>query len=228
MKQKLFLFFLLICSVASQAQYKKASFLTKSGRTYDVGASAHFVTKSNSTAMGFVYSYGRDKGDKRAFHWFDLELTFPSKFSYTTKDLTTLEPISVSGKTSIGIFYRYNLGIYLTDNTKEDTKILPFATGGLNFSIKGIATKTVDNYEMLVYHDLDKNPILEDAFSCGAHVGAGAIYKMTPKFGFKGVLGYNFQTNIASTSDDGNHTFYYFTSHPFLTLGVRFTMDGDN
>jgi hypothetical protein len=64
---------ILLAYSSTQAQYKKASFLNKSGRTYDLGFASHFLSGGGGTVPGIYYSYGRDKG-KRTFHWFDLEL----------------------------------------------------------------------------------------------------------------------------------------------------------
>ncbi len=105
---------LLACSGA-QAQYKKASFLNKSGRTYDLGFAGRFLSGGGGTVPGIYYSYGRDKG-KRIFHWFDLEVLLPTRFTYNTVDKNNAETVvTVSGKSKLGIVYRYNFAYYLTD-----------------------------------------------------------------------------------------------------------------
>lgn len=230
MKKQSIVLLLLICSLATQAQYKKASFLNKSGRTYDIGITSHFVSSAHSTALGIVYSYGTDKGTKRAFHWIDLELTLPAKFSYNTTRYSDDATINVSGKTSIGLTYRYNFGWYLLDNSNEDNKVIPFLGAGFNFGIKNMVPKTFtytpDNGD---YTDAYKIATTDGIFSYGGNVTAGVIYKLSNKLALKGLFAYNAQRNINPNGDSlfDDRYFSYLTNHPYLSVGVRFRMDSD-
>ncbi len=70
-----FVFAILFVSVISaNAQYKKASFLRKKGRTYDLGLTTRLLGGGNGVATGFSFGYGKERSDKRLFHWWDLDL----------------------------------------------------------------------------------------------------------------------------------------------------------
>lgn len=230
MKKRSIIILLLISSIATQAQYKKASFLNKSGRTHDLGITSHFVGKSNSTALGIFYSYGREKG-KRVFHWFDLEFTLPAQYSYKSTVVSTGDPVAIKGKTSVGLFYRYNLAVYLTDFKNEDKKVLPFADAGINVMILSMVPRTAKyspdgNYSS---YEITNYPEIADVTSYGAHVGGGIIYKFKEKIALKAVLNYNFQGNVSGGSGTAkeDNTFYYLTNHPSLSVGLRFKIEKD-
>jgi len=212
--------------IQMQAQYKKASFLNKTGRTHEIGFSGRFISASHMTLPGIYYSYGKDN-DKRLFHWFDLELMLPSKFKYNTYDVTTNEQLSVTGKTTMALAWRYNLACYLTDNTNDEKKFLPYVNGGINLIVVGgdpVADQVWENDK-----DEQKLPV-ELAASYGAHLGVGGIYKLKENLGLKFNAGYNYQANTSSNAYDGSgySTFYPITSHPYVTIGLRFRMERDN
>ena len=209
------------------AQYKKASFLNKSGRTYDLGFSGRFLSGGGGAVPGFYFSYGRDKG-KRVFHWFDLELLAPTKFHYTTADLSRPgSDVNVSGTTTMSLVYRYNLAWYLSDIENTETKFKPFVTAGINFLLKGRDARTVyfvpDNGDPAKY-------ISYRNFNCGANLGLGGIYVLSERIGIKGAIGYNLQTQIAPLKiESGGYSVYnLFSSHPYIGVGVRFAMSGDD
>lgn len=214
----------LLCSSA-QAQYKKASFLTKSGRTYDLGVAGHFLNDGAGTRPGIYYSYGRDKGTK-VFHWFDLELLLPTTFKYNTVDKEDPQTIvSVTGKSKLGLAYRYNFAYYVANTENSDAKIKPFVTAGINFLLVGAGAKTY------AYTPEESDPVKVphfEAFSCGANIGAGGIYAFSETVGLKFTAGYNFQTQIDTDQYSKEYTAYKtFTNHPYVTFGVRFLMGGD-
>jgi hypothetical protein len=207
------------------AQYKKASFLNKAGRTYDLGFTGHLI--SEGMVPGIFYSYGKDNGTKRLFHWFDLELLLPSKFKYTTEDVDTKEAVTVKGSSKVGLIYRYNLGCYLLDNTKEGAKFLPFVTGGINVLLLGGTAKDYTTSPENV------NPVkvaTNQNFSAGANAGIGMIYSFTSKFGLKAAAGYNYQYNKTPSSwSDGVYSVYnVYTSHPYVSVGLHFRMENDD
>jgi hypothetical protein len=209
-----------------EAQYKKASFLTKSGRTHEVGGMARFLSSAGAGTMpSFYYGYGRDKG-KRLFHWFDLELMFPTNFKYSTYEVSSpQDKVEVSGKSKIGLAYRYNLAGYLT-NPESESKIKPFATLGINVMIVGGTAKSYTTYPE--FADPYEVPPFS-SFSYGGNAGLGAIYNFSNKVGIKAAAGFNYQGLFNGSEFDGdNYKAYNFLgSHPYFSLGVRFTMEED-
>ena len=237
MKKINLLLALAILTTIANAQYKKASFLNKDGRTYDLGISPHFLSNSSATAMGILFSYGRDKGNNRIFHWYDLELILPTTFKYTTNGTTydnntnayvTIPNVHVTGKSTTQLIWRYNFAYYLLNNQDEKNKLLPFVSAGINWCLSGASPSgvlTVDNNASV--YDLDKYPA-PVSLSVGADVAAGAIYDITKVIGAKILLGYNFQKNYHSSlsgSSLQSEYYYFLDNHLYGSIGIRFRMD---
>jgi len=217
---------LLFVVTVTQAQYKKASFLNKSGRTYDLGLSGRLMSKGLGSKAGLYYSYGRDKG-ARTFHWFDIEFILPVKYAYNTVDVRDpLVPVAVSGKTRMAIIYRYNYGLYFNDVSKSESKFRPFVTAGLNFMISGATIR----YEKLTtvpeFSDPQKRPSY-NGFSYGGNIGVGGIYNVNEKLGIKVVGGYNLQGffDADKIKGTGYEVYDVNPSHPYITAGVRFVIN---
>lgn len=217
---------ILACSNV-QAQYKKASFLNKSGRTYDVGFAGRFLSDGGGAMPGIYYSYGRDKG-KHVFHWFDLELLLPTKFKYNTVDLDDATvPVTVSGKSRLSLLYRYNFAYYIINTENTESKIRPFVTAGINFLIAGGSAKTYD-YTPEETSPL-KIPAYGNNFSYGANAGIGGIYAISEKIGIKLMAGYNWQGQLSPDFNNNYGQILYktYSNHPYVSAGVRFVMTGD-
>jgi hypothetical protein len=224
---------LVVCSCMNvSAQYKKASFLNKPGRTHEIGFTGHFISDGGVTVPGIAYSYGREREGKRLFHWFDLEFLLPAKFSYNTVEFTSRTPVKVSGESSFGLNYRYNLAYYLIDNSKAENKILPFVTGGIHIKIFGGSPKEESTtFSPNVSNDVDRQ-VTYDNVNFGANVGVGGIYKISSGIGIKLTGGYSFEYNSESGQADswkanGYSVYKFYYNHPYVTLGVRFIVDKD-
>jgi hypothetical protein len=216
---------ILLAGTHVDAQYKKASFLSRSGRTYDVGFSGRFLG-DGGTLPGVYYSYGSDRG-KRIFHWFDLELLLPTKFSYQTVDKSESQiPVTVTGKSKLGLVYRYNFACYLTDVENSESKFKPFATLGINFLFFG---GTAKSYEVSPEYANPTKMVGTSNFSYGANAGLGGIYELSDKLGLKVVAGYNMQGVVDGNDyiSEGYTTYKVLPSHPYITVGLRFLMVGD-
>lgn len=226
MRKVLFAALIVAAATSANAQYKKASFLTKGGRTYDLGATGRFMGDGRSAGTGFLFSYGRDKG-KRSFHWFDLEVLLPMKFSFSATDVYSVpnQPVAVSGKTTTALIYRYNYAYYLMDNSNPDIKVLPFVTAGINLVIGGNNFKEEEGSS---YSYTDPS-LSRSGVSYGANLGAGFVYNFSPKVGLKVTGGYNLQGNHDTQSGyTGTEKMYYaYVSHPYITAGIRFQLKDD-
>jgi hypothetical protein len=224
MKERLlFTALAIIVCTGSHAQYKKASFLNKNGRTYDVGTTFRLLGGGRSTGIGFFLSYGKENDEKRIHHWYDTEVILGSTFNYTTgNNYVPGSTVQVSGKSGIGITLRYNLAWFLADNSKPENKLLPF----VNVAIGYHRILPTDDYTYTPYINgsPNKTPEYRDLdFSAGA--GAGIIYRLNSKLGLRFSAMYNGMLgDLVNKTDD---VFIITPNHPALNVAVRFRMDRD-
>jgi hypothetical protein len=220
--KKCFLFIALTIFLTSiQAQYKKASFLNKTGRIYDLGTTVRLQGGERGTGIGFYFSYGKQSNTKRLHHWFDWETVLGSKYSYSTSDVNSSNKVQVSGKTGLDLTFRYNLAYFLADNSEEDKKILPFINAGIGYVV---VSKAGDDYSLSPDTGYpDKTP-LGSGGSIAYGGGGGIIYQISSNLGIRFSAAYY----AVSTSNEGQYFFSTLSNHPAISVGLRFKMDTDN
>jgi len=206
---------LLFLVVGATAQYKKASFFEKTGRTYGINAKLHAMGDGKGTPIGINFSFGRDQDGKRVFTFWDLTIIPGYDFKLNT-GTENGEAITVTGKSRTQINYSYNWGYHLLKN-EDNPKIQPYLTWGLNFHIFGGTKEISDNNS-----NSNTKMVSDRSFSCGLGGGAGVVYNVTPGFGFKLEGGYTYQANIELTQTDAKDYYHMYTSHPYVSAGVRF------
>ena len=206
----------LICFTGLQAQYKKASFFDKDGRTYGIAIESHFLGDGRNTAPGFVLSFGRDRAGKHLFSSTDIRVLPSFRFSYETRDMNAI-PVTVSGKSKLHLIYAMNWGYYIRQN-EEEQKFKPYVTAGFNVVIRG-GLKQLDN-EDYSYDVLKKAP--ESQFSTGLGGGIGAIFNLNSFLGIKLEGGYTYQWNISVDYDNQEDLYFMYPPHPYAALGLRF------
>lgn len=224
---------LFLAILQTNAQYKKASFLKKKGRTYDLGLTSRILGGGNSAAMGFSFGYGKERSDKRLFHWWDLDLILGNKFKYnTTTNVFTgstqvVKPVSVSGKTPTSLAWRYNLAYFILDNGNEDNKILPFVdlSVGILLPIKG---KTIFTTSPIVTSSLEKE-VQTQPLGYSAGMGVGAIYKVNSGFGVKFCATYyGLLTSEDTNANSGINYFKTLPNHVSVSVGAHWLLDRDD
>ena len=210
---------------AGQAQYKKASFLSKSGRTYGLGATEHFLGGGSGTMPGIVCSFGIDQG-KRFFYSTDIEILLPTNFKYTTVDgIDNSTPATVTGKTKVGLLVGYNFCYYLTDIETADTKFKPFASLGLNILTLG----GVGSYQISPSTVYPAKFVDDFSFNFGGSAGLGCIYSVSEAVGIKVNAGYTVEARLKKGESGSGYTPYnIYPSHPYVGIGVRFTLKGED
>jgi hypothetical protein len=220
---------------SANAQYKKASFLNKKGRTYDLGITSRMLGGGNSAAFGINFSYGKETSEKRTFHWFDLDYVQGNKFAYnTTAEIFGFGgnpsiPVVVSGKTGSTFAYRYNFGYFVLDNGNLENKILPYVTFSLGtiFAVKGNTTYEVSPTSAVGGY-LDKQVTnLNIGYTTG--IGAGVIYKVTGNFGIKlnaAYLGVLSAEKLKTTIT--KNIFVTLPNHVSISLGAHWLLDRDD
>ena len=217
MKRATLTFLVLIYFSAIQAQYKKASFFDKQGRTYGINAEAHFLGDGKNTVPGFALSFGRDQVGKRLFSFTDVRVLPSFKFSYESHDMDA-NPITVSGKSKWHLIYAMNWGYYIRSNDDEEQKFKPYVTSGFNVVMLG-GLKSLDN-EDNSYYAVKQPPA--NQFSTGLGGGLGAIFNLNSSLGLKLEGGYTYQFNFSPQYDTGQDYYYMYTPHPYASLGLRF------
>jgi hypothetical protein len=220
--RNIFLVAFITIGLAANAQYKKAGFLNKEGRTYEIGVAGHFMAKPRSMAPGIFLNYGKEN-ENNLFGWMDFEFILPSKFSATTKT----NPVTIVGKTKLAFAYRYNYGYYLVNKNKDENKILPYITGGLGFKLGGGGVTTTQDYSNTSFVTPDFPVVL------GLNAGAGAVFRITKTLGVRFAGGYAFQIDtdkLGDNQDSGGYPDGYYSSyvsHPYATLSLRLTLNDD-
>jgi hypothetical protein len=226
--KKFYLSVLIVLILAqADAQYKKASFFNRTGTTNELTVSERFAKDSKTTFTGVSYGFGRDRSE-HFFIWNELEFILPTTFSYDTYDHSSgTGKVNVSGKYSSGFLYRFNVGYYLANAKNEDAKFKPFITAGVNATLSLIKPKTI-YYSPDQYTDPQKIAI-DQGFNYGINAGLGGVYNFTQKIGLKVVAGYSYQRQAnALISYDEYDYFTPFGSHPYVSVGVRFTKESDD
>lgn len=211
---------LLTITAVTNAQYKKVNFLNKRGRIYDFGTTLRLQTGERSSSFGVLWSYGKENDDKRVHHWYDVEIVFGNKFSYTSS-AGLGQTATVSGKTpGVDIGLRYNFGYFLTDNSQEDNKLLPFLVLSLGYIGRSLPSNdfyTVNPSNLYP----EKTPGSGTAyFSAGA--GIGIVYRITPGIGIRLSGSYYYIFG----GEKSAYTFPFIESHPAISLALRFRMRG--
>lgn len=215
------------------AQYKKASFMQKSGRTYELNARGSFISKADCFQPALAISFGREKATSRFFNWNDFELVLPTNFSYnTTRDLSSQQeevkiPVKVTAKSATGFLYRYNLAYNLLDNSNEKNIVLPFVNAGLSTLFhKGTKDGSFKTDPDVGYGGVTTTPASgEVIFSLGLNAGVGAIVRVTKWLGVKVTGGYSLQgsiTDLENSTGSYGSKFFHYKSHPYASFGLRF------
>ncbi len=203
---------------AASAQYKKASFLNKTGRIYDIGGTMRILGNERSSAFGFFVSYGKENADKRVHHWYDTEVMFGSSYKYqTTSQSNPGTPITVTGTTGSEVTIRYNWAYFLTDQSDAETKFGPFVNLALGYT-------GTWGYGSANYPDNDY-PLKQvdggtSAFIFGG--GAGFVYRFTPGIGLRLSAAYY---GVSDGEPKSDLIFKRVVNHPAVNLAVRFKMN---
>lgn len=209
------LIFVACCSVLS-AQYKKASFFDKSGRTYGIGGQLYALGDGKGSVFGLNLSFGRDQAGKRLFSFWEFRFIPGYDFSYETVD-EFAEPITVTGKSKLQWIYALNYGWYILKNEEEQV-FKPYITAGLNFVILG-------GLKEVSYYDTYTSPLKQvpsQNFSCGIGGGAGGIFNLSSNWQVKLEGGYTLQGNLNSEADNSAEVYNLLTSHPYASVGIRY------
>jgi len=209
---------LLFLAFNVSAQYKKASFFGKEGRTYEFAAQMYRMEKGNGSPIGYRLAFGRDQDGKKLFMNWDIQYIPSHKYSYSTVD-DNEQPVLVTGNSKPTFLYGYNFGYHLLSNEADDKPMVqPFIAAGINVLISsGIKN---ESYSPETYNYRKRNTA-DQTISLGINGGLGVMVNFSPKWALKVQGGYDRQLNISSNWDDEVRPFYVFNNHSYVSVGLR-------
>ncbi|MFL5773171.1 MAG: hypothetical protein ACJ75F_08435 [Flavisolibacter sp.] len=219
MKKLLLTITVLFLSFNLFAQYKKASFFEKEGRTYELGSQIYMMGKGNGSPIGYKLAFGRDRDGKQLFKSWNIQYIPSHQYSYTTVDENEA-PIKVSGHSKATIVYGLNYGYHLLKNKADQKRpVQPYVNAGLNILISsGFKYEEVspDPY------GYPKRQTSEQTLSIGLNGGLGCIFNLNSKLSLKAEGGYDHQFSMSTMDWDAEvKSFFVFDSHTYASLGVR-------
>lgn len=212
MKKIICILFTAVCFTATvSAQYKKASFFKKGHKNYGFTAGMKLFQDGVKAAPNINFTYGNDKGKNRIFHWWDLDYTLGSNYSYTSTAFPS-GTAQVDGKAGGYLSIGYNWAVYLLNNKNEENKVLPFLKLGINTTIVG--RKYLG--ETVTPSNVTPDKFTYFAGSIGFDAGAGLVYRINERINFIGNAGYRYEN-----MGERNESFPVITNHPYVNAGIR-------
>jgi len=206
----------LLLAFGLSAQYKKASFFDKEGRTYEFGPQLYNFGDGKGSPIGFKIGFGRDRDNKRLFTSWELQFIPSYKYSYHTTDEND-ESVLVNGTSKAQFIYAFHYNYHLLKAGEEERIVRPFLTAGFNIVIASGA-KTENRTPESAYNL--KKEVIGQAFSSGIGGGLGTLINFTPKLGLKLQGGYTWEIHMG-TYDFSGKGYYMFTNHPYVSLSFR-------
>jgi hypothetical protein len=196
----------LFIGFSSMAQYKKASYFGKDGRTYSLGTRWYALGDGVGTHMGYSLSLGNDVEAKQWFYGWGIQYLPSYNFNLDAIkwDGTSY---SVIGTTTSALIFEYNLGYFLLNNEKAERKIKPYLAGAFGLKFTGGVKETTDD-------DPDAEA---PGFGLGLSGGGGLFYYFTQRFGIQAEGGYNYQIKF-----NAEQKYNVFPSHTYVRAGLVF------
>ena len=210
---------LLFLAFNLSAQYKKAGFFEKSGRTYELGSQIYMMGKGNGNPIGYKLAFGRDQDGKNLFSSWDIQYIPSHEYSYATVDDLD-QPVVVTGKSTPTLVYGLNYGYHLLKNEAEQKKtVQPFVSAGMNIVL---LSGFKDESYSPEFSGNPKRNTSDQTISLGINGGLGCFVNLSSKWALKFQGGYNRQFSLGAQNwDDDVKPFYVFDSHTYGSLGLR-------
>jgi hypothetical protein len=213
MKKLMPVLMIVLISTGAFAQYKKAGFLDKEGRTYEVGTRMFMFGDGKGSPIGFHFGYGRDRA--KTFVGTDFHYIPSFSYSYKTED-DNGAVVNVDGKARGMLVLTWGVGFHFLKN-EEDRVFDPYARLTLNvLLVSGLKYENRDTY------NYTKRNTSDQSLSAGIGAGLGCHINFSHKLALKLEGGTDRQLNISPDHwDDDVKPFYFFVSHMYVDLGLR-------
>jgi hypothetical protein len=222
-KIKLFSVLALLCSTTF-AQYKKASFFNKDGRTLDLGTSFSFIPNGGGKpTLSFIYTASVE-ANKLLSPYSELELMAKTNFSFVgssrygigsdLKKYNGTGPLYIMSK--YGVQYRL-----IKPETSSETKLVPYIKAGLGFGVGFSSNYTLTDEDGISPSTGSTDPTIPDhELFLVAEPGAGVTYYFSKKIGIKIGGSYMYVKQLAKS--DGQTTFFPVQSHLRVNLSFKY------
>jgi hypothetical protein len=197
------------------AQYKKANYFGKNGRTYGLGTRAYKLSDYSGTVMGYTFSLGRDKDGKRFFTGQEFQLIPSYKVQLEVlEESGGYKPVNFTTKAQL--IYTINFGYFLLKNDNSTRKIKPYLSAALGLKFMG-GVKEEYAFTDEIAADL---PV-----AVSLNGGGGLFFYMKPRLGLKVEGGYSLQNSLTTTGL--NQKDYALPNHAYASAGVVFRIIQD-
>lgn len=197
-----------LIGLGSMAQYKKASYFGRDGRTYSLGTRWYALGEGINTQMGYSLSLGNDVEGEHWFYGWGIQYIPSYNFNLDATEWDGTQ-YSVIGTTKSTMIFEYSLGYFLLNNDKYERKIKPYLAGALGLKFAGGLKESTDD-------DPDAEA---PGFGLGLNGGAGLFYYFIPRLGIQAEAGYNYQIKF-----NAEEKYSVFPSHPYVRAGLVFRL----
>ncbi len=225
MKQIKFLSVLVLFCATTFAQYKKASFFNKDGRTLELGTSLAFIPNgAGRPALCFNYTTSIESA-KKISPYSELEFMPRMRFSFDGIGFSSTTGSYVSGKftgtSPVYLLTRYGLQYrFANAESGNEAKLVPYVKAGLGVGYGiGLNYSLRDNNGNIISSDDTEPSVPEHELSFIAEPGAGATYYFTKKTGIKVGLSY---MHVMQLIKNGNSQIEFFPFRSHVKLNVSF------
>lgn len=201
----------LLISLSGIAQYKKASYFGKDGRTYGLGTRIYNLGGYSGTVLGYTLSLGKDSDGKQFFSGQEAQFIPSYKVQLMVLDVSGGYK-SMNFTTKLQFLYGINFGWFLLNNDNSERKVKPYVNFAIGVKFTGGIKETYDFTDEIAA-DLP--------FSINLNGGAGLIYYMKPWLGLKAEGGYSYQNSLSNSGRDQKES-YALPNHTYVNAGLVF------
>jgi hypothetical protein len=225
----------LVC-VNATAQYKKASFLNKSGRTNELGFAMSFIPNGGGAPVKSLFYSGSLEGSKRVSLLTDIEFMLKGKFAYTTQyfEPNTVNLITgkLTGQSGSYLLFKYGVQYRFINPAKtEETKLVPYLKLGIMVGLGFKKDYQLTDNNGNSFNFTEVTPTISDVETpFGLEGGAGATYYITKNLGIK--AGVNYRQVILSKGlaeeISGEKVYSVFKSNPSIAISLKYRFFREN
>lgn len=233
MKKNILLLLLLNITISSFAQYKKASFFNKEGRTHELGTNISFIPNGGGTPVFSIVYSGSLETDNKLSLFSDIEVMLKGKLSFNGEyynNLANTEYGKITGQTPAYLIIKYGAQYrFIKKESTDNSKFVPFARFGLLYGIAFSADYKLRDANGNYISSGNSTPATpENESPFGLEIGGGATYYFTNSIGVKFAANYRQLFNINGIkTGNADNVFYPLKSHPGISISLKYRIFND-